>query len=214
MVVIPQWSCWQGMSCGQATANARCLSLITFACGNYSPGPTVTEGQPAEADPELTGEAERLRMVMIRIRRQLHRRDTVGLSIELYSALATVVFRQGLSMGELAQAEHLPPSAATRLVDRLEGAGLVVRRPNSRDRRGVLLEATPEGRQRLAERKRTDNLWLAGRLGRLTREQRSTVIQALDALEAAVLRDPPSGEVAAADTSQLELPEPVAEVAS
>ncbi len=174
----------------------------------------MTAGQPAGADPELTGEAERLRMVMTRLRRQLHRRDTGGLSIELYSALATVVFRNGLSMGELALAEHLPPSAATRLVDRLEEAGLVLRRPNSRDRRGVLLEVTPEGRQRLAERKRTDNLWLADRLGRLTREQRATVSQALDALEAAVLRDPHSSEVPAADSSTPALPEPLAEVAS
>jgi DNA-binding MarR family transcriptional regulator len=174
----------------------------------------VTEGRATGADSGLTGEAERLRLVMIRLRRQLHRRDTLGLSIELYSALATVVFRKGLSMGDLALAEHLPPSAATRLVDRLEEAGLVVRRPNSRDRRGVLLEATAEGRQRLAERRRIDNIWLADRLGRLTREQRSTVSRALDALEAVVLRDPHSSEVTADPPSTPALPDPLAEVAS
>jgi DNA-binding MarR family transcriptional regulator len=174
----------------------------------------VTERSATEADPELTGEAERLRMVMIRLRRQLHRRDTLGLSIELYSALATVVFRRGLSMGELALAEHLPPSAATRLVDRLEEAGLVLRRPNSRDRRGVLVEATPAGRQRLAERKRIDNIWLAGRLGLLTPDQRSTVSRALDALEAAVLRDPQTSEATADPPSPPDLPDPLAEVAS
>ena len=174
----------------------------------------MTERSATEADPELTGEAERLRMVMIRLRRQLHRRDTLGLSIELYSALATVVFRRGLSMGELALAEHLPPSAATRLVDRLEEAGLVLRRPNSRDRRGVLVEATPAGRQRLAERKRIDNIWLADRLGRLTRAQRSTVSRALDALEAAVLRNSQTSEATADPPSPPDLPDPLAEVAS
>ena len=39
-------------------------------------------------------------------------------------------------------------SDTTRLLDRLEKAGLVERLPNPTDRRGVLVRATPEGRER------------------------------------------------------------------
>lgn len=165
---------------------------------------TITSGGdlPAAADSALdatlTAEAERLRMAMIKLRRQVHRQDTPGLSIELYSALATVVFRGGLSVGELALAEHLPPSAATRLADRLEEAGLVVRRRDAPDRRAVILEATPEGCRLLEERRRTGNAWLARRLGRLSPEQRATVARALDVLEGVLLRDLDPAELPAA----------------
>ncbi len=39
-------------------------------------------------------------------------------------------------------------SDTTRLLDRLEKAGLVERLPNPADRRGVLVRATPAGRER------------------------------------------------------------------
>ncbi len=163
------------------------------------PGPSL--------EPALAADAERLRMAMIKLRRQVHRQDTPGLSIELYSALATVVSRGGLSVGELALAEHLPPSAATRLADRLEEAGLVLRRRTAADRRAVLLEATPEGCRRLDERRRTGNAWLARRLGRLSPEQRATVRRALDVLEGVLLRDLDPTDLPAADWGE---PQPVA----
>jgi DNA-binding MarR family transcriptional regulator len=45
-----------------------------------------------------------------------------------------------LSTGEIAKLTGLTPSAATRLVDRLEAAGLVVRRASPADRRRALVE--------------------------------------------------------------------------
>ena len=157
-----------------------------------SPEPACgTAAEPAgELDASsLTREAERLRVAMIKLRRQLHRQDSPGLSVALYSALATVVLREELSIGDLAEAEHLPASAATRIVDRLQEAGLVERRPNPRDRRGINVASSPEGRRLLDERRRTANVWLAQRLGRLTAQQRATVGGALDVIEGALLGD-------------------------
>ncbi len=51
----------------------------------------------------------------------------------------------GLRMHELADAQLLSRSAATRLIDRMEAAGLVVRRASEEDRRGTLVELTPDG---------------------------------------------------------------------
>ena len=51
----------------------------------------------------------------------------------------------GLRMHELADAQLLSRSAATRLVDRMAAAGLVARRPAEDDRRGTFVELTPKG---------------------------------------------------------------------
>jgi DNA-binding MarR family transcriptional regulator len=54
--------------------------------------------------------------------------------------------RGGLRMQELAEAVVLSRSGLTRLLDRMEKAGLVQRRPCVHDRRGAYALITPEGR--------------------------------------------------------------------
>jgi DNA-binding MarR family transcriptional regulator len=153
-------------------------------------------GGAAAADP--AGLAERLRLTFVRLGRQLRRDDPPGLTITLYSALSTVVDHGELAIGELAEAEGVPASAATRIADRLEEAGLLTRRANPRDRRGVNVASTAEGRRLVADRRQRGNAWLAARLAGLTQEQRQTLADALGVLEAAASPDGPS--CAAADT--------------
>ncbi len=59
-----------------------------------------------------------------------------------------------LSLGDLAQHRSCVKSNITKLVDRLETDGLVVRLDDPTDRRGVLAEITSEGRRRQAEGER------------------------------------------------------------
>jgi DNA-binding MarR family transcriptional regulator len=54
-----------------------------------------------------------------------------------------------LRMHDLARSVFLSKSGLTRLVDRMEGAGLVGRRSCAADRRGTYAVMTPEGRQAL-----------------------------------------------------------------
>lgn len=138
--------------------------------------------------------ADRLRVTMVRLGRRLRRQDPPGLNITLYSALATVADHGELAIGELADAEHLPSSAATRIADRLEEAGCVARRPNSQDRRGVNLSITAEGRRLVEERRGQGSAWLADRLARLTLPQHRTLSEALGLLEGLVPgEDEPAG---------------------
>jgi DNA-binding MarR family transcriptional regulator len=51
--------------------------------------------------------------------------------------------------GELAVATGLRPAATTALVDRLSERGLVQRRPSPEDRRRVIVELTPLGREQV-----------------------------------------------------------------
>jgi DNA-binding MarR family transcriptional regulator len=135
----------------------------------------------AEAAQQL---ASRLRLSMRRLGRQLRRHDPYELTIAQLSTLATVVRCGPLGIGRLAEIEHLPSPAATRLADRLEEAGLVARRANPADRRGVHVAATAAGRELLARREQAGNAWLAERLTALGDEDRRALELAVTVLEA------------------------------
>jgi DNA-binding MarR family transcriptional regulator len=62
---------------------------------------------------------------------------------------------QRLRMTELARSVLLSQSGVTRLVDRLEALGLVVRAPCAEDRRVLWAQMTDEGVRRLAEARPT-----------------------------------------------------------
>ena len=127
--------------------------------------------------------AGRLRLSMVRLSRQLRRMDPSELTITQFSALATVVRSGPLGVGQLAEIEGLPSPAATRLADKLEEAGLVARRPNPADRRGVQLVATAKGTELLERRAQIGNAWLAEQLSALSKADRLALERAVAVLE-------------------------------
>jgi DNA-binding MarR family transcriptional regulator len=73
-----------------------------------------------------------------------------GLSLSWYDVLLQLRLAGGqLRMQELARSVLLSKSGLTRLVDRMEAAGLVARRSCSSDRRGTFVTLTAEGRDAL-----------------------------------------------------------------
>jgi DNA-binding MarR family transcriptional regulator len=79
---------------------------------------------------------------------------TEDLTHSQYVALWTLCLaddpQAGIPVSAVADGLLNRASDATRLVDRLEKAGLAERLPNPTDRRGVLVRATAEGRRRFA----------------------------------------------------------------
>ncbi|MDH6133112.1 DNA-binding MarR family transcriptional regulator [Kitasatospora sp. MAA4] len=71
-----------------------------------------------------------------------------GLTFARYEALVLLTFsRTGeLSLSKIGERLMVHPTSVTNTVDRLEKAGLVSRRPNPDDGRGVLAAITPLGR--------------------------------------------------------------------
>ena len=84
---------------------------------------------------------------------------------------------------------YLSSGGMTQLLDRLEQRGLVARRPHPTDRRGLLVQLTPDGR-RLADDVLTLRLTKAAAfLAGLTAEQREQLQTLLRALLVSLTRD-------------------------
>jgi DNA-binding MarR family transcriptional regulator len=86
---------------------------------------------------------------------------------------------EALRLSELAARLGIVPRSATSVVDDLEAAGLVARRPDPHDRRATLVDLTPDGRQilRTLREKRRDVM--VSQLARLTADEQQTLIQLL-----------------------------------
>ena len=72
-----------------------------------------------------------------------------GLTFARYEALVLLAFsrRGALPLRVIGERLMVHPTSVTNTVDRLERDGLVRRRPNPRDGRGILAEITPSGRE-------------------------------------------------------------------
>lgn len=72
-----------------------------------------------------------------------------GLTFARYEALVLLVFSRAgsLPLGKMGERLQVHPTSVTSIVDRLEAAGLVVRRKHPEDGRAVLAEITPAGRE-------------------------------------------------------------------
>jgi DNA-binding MarR family transcriptional regulator len=71
-----------------------------------------------------------------------------GLTFARYEALVLLTFsrRGSLPLGKMGDRLQVHPTSVTSIVDRLEAAGLVLRRPHPTDGRTVLAEITEAGR--------------------------------------------------------------------
>ena len=81
---------------------------------------------------------------------QFRDRDRIccfDVSVSQCYALEGLVRRGGMTLNDLAAYLYLDKSTASRVVDALERKGYVTRLPHPKDRRALLLEPTPAGRE-------------------------------------------------------------------
>jgi DNA-binding MarR family transcriptional regulator len=134
--------------------------------------------------------APRLRLAVARTARRLRQEAGGGLSPSLNAALATVANHGPLTPSELAARERIQRPTVTRLIAKLEHAGLVARTADPADRRSFLISLTPEGQALIAELRTRKDLFLARRLRRLPAEDRATLARAAVLLEQLLEGDP------------------------
>jgi DNA-binding MarR family transcriptional regulator len=131
--------------------------------------------------------ADRLHSSAIHLLRRLRREDDAsGLPAPQLSALSVIVFGGPLTLGALATAEQVRPPTITRLVDKLEAAGLVERASDPTDGRISRVAATPQGIKLLHAGRRRRVATLAASLAALSKSERSALSNALPVLEKVV----------------------------
>ena len=136
--------------------------------------------QSTSADSEL---ATRLRLAVTRSARRLRQAAGSDLSPSLTAALATVERHGPLTPTELAARERVQRPTVTRIVARLEDAGLVTRAGDPGDRRSSLITVTPAGRALLATARTRKDAFLSERLEMLAPADRATLERAAALLE-------------------------------
>jgi MarR family 2-MHQ and catechol resistance regulon transcriptional repressor len=107
-------------------------------------------------DPRLDADALKLHRALSDLVRvyQFRDRDRIccyDVSVSQCYALEAVIQKGPLSLNALAAELYLEKSTASRVVDGLQKKGYVERRDNPEDRRALLLEATPAGRELYAK---------------------------------------------------------------
>ena len=127
--------------------------------------------------------AHRLRPVIARLGRRLRQEAGGELSPSQSAALTTVSCHGPLTPSELAARERIQRPTATRVLARLEEAGLLERAEDPTDRRSSLVSATPAGRALLAAQRERKDAFLARRLDRLDPSELAVLDRAADILE-------------------------------
>ena len=127
--------------------------------------------------------AVRLRLVIARTARRLRQEAGEELSPSQVAALATIDRHGPLTPSELAGRERVQRPTATRVIARLEEAGLVDRTQDPADRRSFVVALTPSGRELLARVRSRKDAYLSRRLRDLDADERATLDRAAAILE-------------------------------
>ena len=135
------------------------------------------------AGPDPVEVAGRLRLSTTRLARILRQQDQLGLTPTMTAALATIGREGPLTLGALAASEQVSPPTITRVVGKLEAAGLVRRRPDPADGRVTRVELSAAGRRQLDTGRTRRTAWLATRLRELPAEDFERLAEAADVLE-------------------------------
>ncbi|CUR56973.1 transcriptional regulator, MarR family [metagenome] len=132
-----------------------------------------------------TGLASELRFSVMRLRRRLASEQHPDNELSLgQMAVLGYLYRHGeLSVGELAQAEHVQPPSMTRTVNCLAESGHVTRRKHDTDGRQVLVVLSEAGRRAVVTDRARRDAWLAQQLRTLTPDERAVLRAAAPILE-------------------------------
>jgi len=100
----------------------------------------------------------------------------------LHFAVMGMLSRHNLTISEVADRIFIPRPQMTRLIDKLEDMDIVVRNPDTEDRRVIVLSLTPRGRQLLEDMRLKVQENIRKRLAVLTSEELEDMAGAMETL--------------------------------
>jgi DNA-binding MarR family transcriptional regulator len=127
--------------------------------------------------------AERLRPAITRLGRRMRQEAGGDLSPSQVAALTTITCHGPLTPSELAARERIQRPTATRVLTRLEEAGMIARTADPADRRSSLISASEAGFATLDALRERKDAYLAQRLDGLSPEDLATLDAAAGILE-------------------------------
>lgn len=125
-----------------------------------------------------------------------------GLTPSQVMVLRQIGAHDTITPGAVAAALRFGQATITNIVDRLAGAGLVSRSRSEIDKRQVILQATPLGREKLAQSPFPLQLRFSQGFAQLPTWEQAMILSALERLNG--LLTPPVVEVPAIDTAAAE----------
>jgi DNA-binding MarR family transcriptional regulator len=143
----------------------------------------ATDLGKAETQRDPSGLAARLRLVITRTARRLRQEASTDLGPSQTSALASIERHGPLTPSELARIERIQRPTATRIVARLEEAGLVERVADPTDRRSFTVAINADGLALMNKLRTRKNAYLSRRLRGLDEDDLATLDRAAEVLE-------------------------------
>jgi DNA-binding MarR family transcriptional regulator len=129
-------------------------------------------------------DVNRLRIALGRISRLVDRQVSGdGMTRTQLSALGTIARNRSIGVGDLADVEGFNPTMCSRMIGKLEAAGLVRRAQGEDDRREVRVEITAAGTRLHSRLRDQRSKLLRERLDQLTARDRRALLAAVPALE-------------------------------
>jgi len=136
---------------------------------------------PARTESALAGS---LRDAIGRLGRRMRaERGSSDLSLGQWAALRSLERHGPMTPSELAAHEKVQPPSMTKILAALETHGYVTRTPDPVDRRQVVVAASAQGRELLADDRRRKDRWVSQRLATLEPDERAALAAALPVLE-------------------------------
>jgi DNA-binding MarR family transcriptional regulator len=143
----------------------------------------ATKAPARDQQRDLSSLAARLRLVITRTARRLRQEAGTDLGPSQTSALATLDRHGPLTPSELASLERIQRPTATRVVARLEEAGLVDRVADPADGRSFTVSATAAGHALMNKLRTRKNAYLVRRFRKLDADDLATLDRAAEILE-------------------------------
>ena len=138
----------------------------------------------AGSDPRVSGvDVDRLRLVLLRLARRIRTSSAGSITPSQLAVVATIVRNGPLTVGQIAEREHVRPPSASKIVAALEREGLVERRHDPDDRRRTPIAVTPAGEDYVAAVRAAGRGWIASRLDELDADDVELLGRTLPALE-------------------------------
>lgn len=132
------------------------------------------------------------------------RARALGLTQTQWQAIAVLKRHEGASQATVAELLEVQPITLARLIDRLESAGWVERRPNPDDRRAVQLFLTAKSQPALAQMSEMAALTRVEAMAGFTEAEQVQLVQLLSRMRENLMATEPATEDAGVEKSDVD----------